>query len=179
MDWKVVGAIEQTGEEITRVFDARDRAEAEAKARRAGILVSSAEPAEEVNHLGVLEYRGRPDTSPLFPLPKPPPAAAAPIPTTPAVRKRRSKVRPATRGQVNVLIALAAALLLCQLLAWLAPRRAATEWEYRVEAPPDRLFEAEVNRLGGEGWELVTARRVASGDEFNPKYELVFKRARR
>src|SRR5690349_21488743 len=104
MDWKVVGAIEQTGDEITRIFDARDRAEAEAKARRAGILVSSTEPVELVNNLGVLDYRGRPDTSPLIPLPKPPGPVAPPLP--PPVIKRRRKARGVTRRQVNILNAL-------------------------------------------------------------------------
>jgi len=33
-------------------------------------------------------------------------------------------------------------------------------WEYITFAPPDVVYEETLNRLGGEGWELVTARRV-------------------
>jgi hypothetical protein len=175
MDWKVVGAIEQTGDEITRVFDARDRAEAEAKARRAGILVSSAEPVEVVDHLGVLDYRGRPDTSPLVPLPKPPEVRAPAV--APREIKRRRKDRRVTRRQVNVLIGLVAAVLIVSLFGVISSW--GTRWEYRIEAPADRLFESEVNRLGAEGWELVSARRVASEDGSGAKYELIFKRPRR
>lgn len=172
MDWKVVGAIEQTGDEITRIFDARDRAEAESKARRAGILVSSAEPVEVVNNLGVLDYRGRPDKSPLLPLPKPPEPAVLPN-----VIKPRRRVRGVTRRLVNVLIALVAAVLLATVYGAFAGRGA--RWEYRVESPVDRVLESEVNRLGAEGWELVSARRVTADDGVAGKYELIFKRPRR
>ena len=184
MDWKVVGAVEQTGDEVTRTFDARDRADAEAKARRAGILVSSIEPVEDVNNFGVLDYRGRPDTSPLFPLPKPPPAAPAPAqpppPPAPASPKRRPPSQPISRGQLTLLIALTAALLLFHVVTWIVDHASATHWEYKVESPSDRTFETEVDRLGADGWELVTARRVAP-DDGGPgaKYELIFKRPRR
>lgn len=182
MDWKVVGAVEQTGDEVTRTFDARDRADAEAKARRAGILVSSVEPLEEVNNLGVLDYRGRPDTSPLIPLPKPAPVAPAPAPPPPpvaAARKRRQKSQPVSRTQLALLIALIAALLLFHVVTWVVDRASPTQWEYKVESPSDRVFETEVDRLGAEGWELVTARRVAPDDGPGAKYELIFKRPRR
>jgi hypothetical protein len=183
MDWKVVGAVEQTGDEVTRTFDARDRADAEAKARRAGILVSSIEPVEDVNNLGVLDYRGRPDTSPLFPLPKPAPAAPAPAPPPPApaaTPKRRQAPLPVSRAQLTLLVALIAALLLFHVVTWVIDHASPTRWEYKIEAPSDRVFETEIDRLGADGWELVTARRVAP-DDGGPgaKYELIFKRLRR
>ena len=182
MDWKVVGAVEQTGDEVTRTFDARDRADAEAKARRAGILVSSVEPVEDVNNLGVLDYRGRPDTSPLFPLPKPPAAAPAPPPPAPApvAAKRPHPSLPLSRAQLTLLIALIAAILLFHVVTWVIDHASRTQWEYKIESPSDRVFETEVDRLGADGWELVTARRVAA-DDGGPgaKYELIFKRPRR
>jgi len=183
MDWKVVGAVEQTGDEVTRTFDARDRADAEAKARRAGILVSSVEPLEEVNNLGVLDYRGRPDASPLFPLPKPPPAPTAPAPAPPppaaAVPKRRQKSQPVSRTHLTLLIALIATLLLFQVVTWVSDHASTPQWEYKVESLSDRAFETEVDRLGAEGWELVAARRVAPDEGPGAKYELIFKRPRR
>lgn len=183
MDWKVVGAVEQTGDEVTRTFDARDRADAEAKARRAGILVLSVEPLEDVNNFGVLDYRGRPDTSPLIPLPKPPPVAPAPVTPPPAAPATKPPQKPqsVSRAQVTLLIALISALLLFHVVTWVIDHASPMRWEYKVESPSDRVFETEVDRMGAEGWELVTARRVAPDDGGGPgaKYELIFKRPRR
>src|SRR5215211_1338282 len=33
-------------------------------------------------------------------------------------------------------------------------------WEYVTFAPPDNVYDETLNRLGSEGWELVTARRA-------------------
>lgn len=51
-------------------------------------------------------------------------------------------------------------------------------WEYRVEAISDLGFTAEINRLGAQGWEAVTARRASDGATYYPtySYEIIFKR---
>jgi len=51
------------------------------------------------------------------------------------------------------------------------------KWEYKLESPEDYTFEKEMNELGDEGWELVSARRATvsygSRDAF---YEIILKR---
>ncbi len=37
-------------------------------------------------------------------------------------------------------------------------------WEYRIEAPLDHHFTERMNHLGGEGWEIVSLRRVETDD---------------
>ena len=81
MDWSVTGAVEQTGDEITRVFEARTREEAEAKARLAGILVADVRAETEAVDVGVLPYRTAGA--------RPPPAlpvAQPPLPVVPATQ---------------------------------------------------------------------------------------------
>jgi hypothetical protein len=77
MRWKVTGAVEQTGEDVEKWFDAKDRDEAEAKAKRAGILVATIAPESAVANVGTLQYR-EPTTPKPAPVPSPPP----PIPAT-------------------------------------------------------------------------------------------------
>jgi hypothetical protein len=51
----------------------------------------------------------------------------------------------------------------------------AVQWEYVTFAPPDEVYDETLNRLGKEGWELVTARRVrASYGEM--AYEITLRR---
>jgi hypothetical protein len=51
-----------------------------------------------------------------------------------------------------------------------APRR----FEYAVTAPLDATFESEMNELGKEGWEIVSARRATSA--LGAPYEVIMKR---
>lgn len=49
-------------------------------------------------------------------------------------------------------------------------------WEYKIFSPRDFNFEMEVNAMGADGWELVSARRATSSDGGSPSYEMIFKR---
>ncbi|MCC6233060.1 MAG: DUF4177 domain-containing protein [Verrucomicrobiales bacterium] len=57
--------------------------------------------------------------------------------------------------------------------------QAAPKWEYRLESPSDLFFESELDRLGKDGWELVSARRATSSYGDGASYEMIFKRPRR
>ena len=79
--------------------------------------------------------------------------------------------------QLTVLIVLA--VLILAALLFLVFRAARTpEWRYMVIAPPDQMLEGELNRVGAEGWEIVSARRATSGsgDYASAAYELILKR---
>jgi hypothetical protein len=88
-----------------------------------------------------------------------------------------------------VLAAAAGAALV--LVAWFSrdpasgqekPAPAAAKWEYKVVTkltalgPPE---EAELNRLGDEGWELTAAAGTASKGERLPAVSFIFKRPKR
>ncbi|MFB2836428.1 type IV pilin-like G/H family protein [Floridanema evergladense] len=51
-------------------------------------------------------------------------------------------------------------------------------WEYKVDSIEDSLFELTMLRMGGEGWELASARRAVSGEGYSSRglYEVIFKR---
>ena len=48
-------------------------------------------------------------------------------------------------------------------------------WEYRIESIPDLNFESQMALLGGQGWELVFARRATDSRD-KALYEMIFKR---
>jgi hypothetical protein len=52
------------------------------------------------------------------------------------------------------------------------------KWEYKIASLSDATFDAEVNLLGTEGWELVFARRARDGEGAaeSVAYEMVFRR---
>jgi hypothetical protein len=52
------------------------------------------------------------------------------------------------------------------------------KWEYKIASPNDLIFDIEVNKLGEQGWELVSARRATSGSGISSgaSYEMIFKR---
>lgn len=84
-----------------------------------------------------------------------------------------------SRLQVTTLIVLLAILIL-GLGAWTFGPRPAARWEYRIEAPSDVQFEARMDSLGRQGWELVSARRATASSEYDrsASYEMIFKRPR-
>jgi hypothetical protein len=51
-------------------------------------------------------------------------------------------------------------------------------WEYRIEAPSDLSLTDELDDLGREGWEVVSARRATSGSGYGASYEMILKRHR-
>ena len=52
------------------------------------------------------------------------------------------------------------------------------QWEYKIAAPSDEHFDAEMSTWGHDGWELVSARRASSGSEHIMSYEVILKRPR-
>jgi hypothetical protein len=52
----------------------------------------------------------------------------------------------------------------------------AERWEYTIVPVNDLLFEADINKLGSQGWELVFARRAQDSRTEAMKYEMIFKR---
>ena len=52
----------------------------------------------------------------------------------------------------------------------------AVAWEYQIESVPDLLFDETMGELGGEGWELVFARRAQNAITDDFSYECIFKR---
>lgn len=51
-------------------------------------------------------------------------------------------------------------------------------WEYRIESFEDSIISMQMDRLGVEGWEMVSARRALSGEDGSRRglYECIFKR---
>jgi len=96
----------------------------------------------------------------------------------PAIGEREKTMK----GFLSVIIA--ALLFLCvALLAWplikpAAHTQALTQWEYKIVAIPDAVFEVAMNKLGEDGWELVFARRASDGSSYSPQfsYEVIVKR---
>ena len=53
---------------------------------------------------------------------------------------------------------------------------AVTKWEYKIEAPSDALFTIEMNILGKEGWEMISAKRATSSGGGSASYEVILRR---
>jgi hypothetical protein len=73
-------------------------------------------------------------------------------------------------------------LLLLAVVALLAydrfgPARV-LQWQYTIIAPDDAMFDQEMNKLGRDGWELVSARRATSGSGYTSSaaYEVILKK---
>lgn len=87
----------------------------------------------------------------------------------------------ATKKQLVIISTLLSIMLLLQLIStlWMSrtPPALLPQWEYRVVAPSDGMFDTEMNRLGKEGWEVISARRAtAAGDSNLVSYEVILKR---
>jgi hypothetical protein len=74
------------------------------------------------------------------------------------------------------IVLLLGATVVVQLWQAVAP----DSWEYNIIAPKDEALQTDMQRLGAEGWEVVSARRATSSDENDKgaRYELIFKRRR-
>jgi hypothetical protein len=74
------------------------------------------------------------------------------------------------------LLGILALLLINTLLGYKARSVA---WEYSIESVPDVLFVETMDKLGVEGWELVSARRAKDSESDNFSYECIFKRQKK
>ena len=69
-------------------------------------------------------------------------------------------------------------LTACGRMAAAEPATSApARWEYRITAPIDRDFVAEMNQAGAEGWEIVALRRVDTTDADVPAFKRGFQPA--
>jgi hypothetical protein len=71
------------------------------------------------------------------------------------------------------------ALLSAHIVTWFMPRSLArTAWEYHIVTLGDEDFNAAIDKLGQEGWELSYARRAiaSESDSEYTLYELILKR---
>ncbi|MDM3853896.1 MAG: hypothetical protein PT120_02950 [Aphanizomenon gracile PMC649.10] len=73
---------------------------------------------------------------------------------------------------------LGAILGILVLNIWWKPQTETVTWEYKIESFEDIVFDSGMNRMGGQGWELVSARRAITGGEYSNRgiYECIFKR---
>lgn len=100
-----------------------------------------------------------------------------PVQVVPTVSARRVP----TKIQVIIVIVLLTILVALQGWTLLRP---SPKWEYKILAVADQVFTTEMQRLGDDGWEVVSTRRATTGpDEPNSKpifaYEIIFKRSKR
>ena len=107
-----------------------------------------------------------------------------PAPSKPAASVKSAPIAPATaspdshsmtRNQGSFIIAL---LCIGLGLPFWSFSRPIPRFEYLVAAPGDTLFEVEMNALGKQGWEIVSARRATSGSEYSrsASYEVILNR---
>ncbi len=123
----------------------------------------------------ILDKKPAPPPNP----PKPKPAAPKPQESkTPKASTDPAGAPVISKLQVQIIIGLLSALLIAQLFGLTSTGTSTTEWEYTIESPSDTTFQMALDRLGGEGWELVFARRATSKYS-SASYEMIFKRPKR
>ncbi|MTJ14785.1 hypothetical protein FJR11_19835 [Anabaena sp. UHCC 0187] len=61
---------------------------------------------------------------------------------------------------------------------WWEQQPKTVEWDYKIESFEDVIFDSGMNRMGNEGWELVSARRALTGPDADRRgiYECIFRR---
>ncbi len=61
---------------------------------------------------------------------------------------------------------------------WWERQPKTVEWDYKIESFEDVIFDGGMNRMGNEGWELVSARRALTGPDADRRgvYECIFRR---
>ena len=112
---------------------------------------------------------------------KPMPTAAKPAPslkkssavaTPPATPPAAPHADSITRVQGTVITVLLCIGVILPFVTFLRP---IPRFEYKISSPSDYLFDTEMNALGKEGWEIISARRATS--EFrSASYEVILKR---
>ncbi len=101
----------------------------------------------------------------------------------PAAGPPRAVVPTASAGPrlagIYVLLLIIAGLLTALVLHLPAQGVVRPQWEYTLKDVPDADFTDQMNNMGKEGWDVVTARRASDGaDTPTFSYEIVFKRAK-
>jgi hypothetical protein len=141
-------------------------------------------------------FEGSEDWKPLstFVRPTPKPAAAAPAVKPAQSAAATTTPKPAatpstsastgsslsgalTSGVVGVAILSFLAWKLTAIERLLDKKVTPPEFEYMIAAPKDYAFNREMTELGKQGWEVVSARRATSSNEYEKaSYEVILKR---
>lgn len=109
------------------------------------------------------------------PAPPPPPAA---VNTPGAAEKSQPADKSARDSQrLMVLVVLVSLLLGIQSINLILNSAVSQRWEYDIVSPDDSEVVEELNLLGAQGWDIVTARR-AIGYNNKSSYEMLIRRAR-
>lgn len=129
--------------------------------------------------------RKRPELSPKTPAqtdtvvdaptqPMPPPRP------TKSTRETTANAFQLTTRHAQIIFGALAAGLLMQFISTVGQFiKPVTKWEYKIESPSDYSFTSEMDRLGSEGWEMISARRASSEFGTTVGYEVIFKRPSR
>lgn len=138
-----------------------------------GTIQAHATPAEPV-----FESTPVPSTQ-TPPAPPPRPATTAAAGNTPdAAEKSQPADKPARDSQrLMVLVVLVSLLLGIQSINLILNSAVSQRWEYDIVSPDDSEVVEELNLLGAQGWDIVTARR-AIGYNNKSSYEMLIRRAR-
>jgi len=111
----------------------------------------------------------------------------APLTPAPSADQAAGKAAPAAKnpakpapaiGNTSTLVSVVAIFLLV-FIAWKAiEAQKPPRFQFMVAAPTDSTFSLEMNELGREGWEIVSARRASSGEGYarSFSYEVILKR---
>jgi hypothetical protein len=84
---------------------------------------------------------------------------------------------PPSLAGVYVLLLIIAFLL--SVVAFHFLPTATPRWEYMIKDVPDSGFTDQMNDLGNQGWEAVSARRASDGaDSATFSYEIIFRRSK-
>jgi len=79
--------------------------------------------------------------------------------------------------RLNIAVALLLLLLLASIGSVFVHRAVPETWQYTIAVPKDTELITVVNRMGADGWELVSARRASDGSTPpNMSYEMIFKK---
>ena len=108
--------------------------------------------------------------------PKPTPKTET-APTNPASTSSSSSGA-ITSGAIGVAILSFLAWKLTAIERLLDKKVTPPEFEYMVAAPKDYAFDSQLTALGKQGWEVVSARRATSSNEYDKtaSYEVILKR---
>jgi hypothetical protein len=100
--------------------------------------------------------------------------------STPGPQRETSIARPEELANRNLLFramtVLGALALLGAMAVFASQLVRGPQWEYKIVSPEDYAFVIEMNDLGQEGWEVVSARRATNGEYSSPSYECILKR---
>jgi hypothetical protein len=87
-------------------------------------------------------------------------------------------MRAGVSARLNVIALVLVLILLVSAGQMFLNRALPEQWQYTIAAPKDEELKTTIDKLGADGWELVSARRASDGDSKNPKmsYEMIFKK---